>query len=93
MGSPASAAGEVEMIPGAATTAFNGTKVGIALIDFAVRLDQARVAMELTVLDTLGKLYAYGHGLFGYCKVCPRAFIVSMPALIRERGGDSPSSA
>jgi hypothetical protein len=48
-----------------------------------------RQPMQQTVLDTIGKLYAHGHGLFGYCKVCQRACIVSMVALVRERVGDS----
>jgi hypothetical protein len=38
------------------------------------------------VLDTLGKLYAHGHGLGGYCLVCQRVFDVSLPVLILERG-------
>ena len=37
-------------------------------------------------LDTLGKLYA--HGMGGYCLTCQRVFAVSLPALIKERGGD-----
>jgi hypothetical protein len=40
------------------------------------------------VLDTLGKLYAHGHGIGGYCLVCQRIFDVSIVALIKERGGD-----
>jgi hypothetical protein len=41
------------------------------------------------VLDTLGKLHARGHGVGGYCLACQRVFSVSLPALIKERGGDS----
>ena len=41
------------------------------------------------MLDTLDKLYAHGHGIGGYCLVCQRVFVVSLPALIRERGGDA----
>jgi hypothetical protein len=26
------------------------------------------------VLDTLGKLYAHGHGIGGYCLACQRLF-------------------
>jgi hypothetical protein len=26
--------------------------------------------MEMIVLDTLGKLHRYGHGLFGWCTAC-----------------------
>lgn len=44
----------------------------------------------LIVLDTLGKLYAHGHGLFGYCLVCQRSVLVSLPELIAERGPDNP---
>jgi hypothetical protein len=29
------------------------------------------------ILDTLGKLYAHGHAISGYCLVCQRLFIVS----------------
>jgi hypothetical protein len=47
-------------------------------------------AQDAIVLDTLGKLYAHGHGINGYCLVCQRVFLVSLPALIKERGGDSP---
>jgi hypothetical protein len=43
---------------------------------------------DLIVLDTLGKLYARGHGMGGYCLTCQRVFAVSLPALIKERGGD-----
>jgi hypothetical protein len=45
--------------------------------------------LSTIVLDTLGKLYAHGHGIGGYCLVCMRVFAVSLPALIKERGGDS----
>jgi hypothetical protein len=45
---------------------------------------------ELIVLDTLGKLYARGHGLSGYCRGYRRFFDVPMPALIAARGPDSP---
>jgi hypothetical protein len=43
---------------------------------------------DLIVLDTLGKLYAHGHGMRGYCLTCQRVFAVSLPALIKERGDD-----
>ena len=46
--------------------------------------DHARSAI---VLDTLGKLYAHGHSIGGYCLVCQRVFVVSLPTLIAERGG------
>jgi len=42
------------------------------------------------VLDTLGKLHAHGHGLFGWCRKCDRHFDVPLPALIAARGADSP---
>jgi predicted nucleic-acid-binding Zn-ribbon protein len=29
--------------------------------------------MEMLVLDTLGKLYHHGHGLFGWCSECGSA--------------------
>jgi hypothetical protein len=38
-------------------------------------------AGDAIVLDTLGKLYAHGHGIGGYCLVCQRVFVVSLPAL------------
>ena len=41
-------------------------------------------------LDTLGKLHAHRHGLFGYCRTCDRHFDVPLPALIAARGADSP---
>jgi hypothetical protein len=50
----------------------------------------ASPAADLIVLDTLGKLYAHGHGLTGYCRPCRRYFRVPMPLLIAARGGDSP---
>jgi hypothetical protein len=31
------------------------------------------------VLDTIGKLHAHGHGLFGYCRRCDRHFDVPPP--------------
>jgi hypothetical protein len=43
-------------------------------------------AADLIVLDTLGKLYAHGHGIGGYCLTCQRVSSVSLPALIMERG-------
>ena len=43
------------------------------------------------VLDTLGKLHAYGHGLFGYCHACDRHFDVPLPALIVARGCRQPA--
>ena len=42
------------------------------------------------VLDTLGKLHAHRHGLFGYCRTCDRHFDIPLPALIAARGADSP---
>jgi hypothetical protein len=33
-------------------------------------------AADLIVLDTLGKLYAHGHGINRYCRPCPRTFSV-----------------
>jgi hypothetical protein len=45
---------------------------------------------ELTVLDTLGQLYAHSHGLSGYCRSCRRFLDVRMPALIAAPGPDSP---
>jgi hypothetical protein len=47
-------------------------------------------AADLIVLDTLGKLYAHGHGINGYCRPCRRFFRVPMPVLIAARGADSP---
>jgi hypothetical protein len=41
-------------------------------------------------LDTLGKLHAHGHGLFGWCRRCDRHFDVPLTALIAARGADSP---
>jgi hypothetical protein len=46
-------------------------------------------ARDGIVLDTLGKLYAHGHGIGGYCLVCQRIFGVSIVALIKERGGEA----
>jgi hypothetical protein len=43
--------------------------------------------MSHIVLDTLSKVY--DHGIGGYCLVCQRIFDVSLPALIKERGGDA----
>lgn len=59
--------------------------------------------MPTIVLDTLGKLYAHGHGLDGWCLDCagrylPAApatervrssFDIDMPALISERGTEA----
>ena len=45
-------------------------------------------AADQTVIDTLGKLYANGHGMGGYCLTCQRVFAVSLPALIKDRGGE-----
>jgi hypothetical protein len=42
------------------------------------------------VLDTLDKLHAHGHGLFGYCRTCDRHFDVPLLALIAARGANSP---
>ena len=47
-------------------------------------------AADLVVLGTIGKLYAHGHGLSGYCRPCRRYFRVPMPVLIAARGADSP---
>jgi hypothetical protein len=47
-------------------------------------------AADTIVLDTIGKLYAHGHGLSGYCRSCRRYFGGPMPVLIAARGGDSP---
>jgi hypothetical protein len=61
------------------------------------------MSMPTIVLDTLGKLYAHGHGLAGWCLDCsaryrptaPAAhpvlagFDVDMAALIAERGADA----
>jgi hypothetical protein len=47
--------------------------------------------MSHIVLDTLGNVY--GHSIGGYCLVCQRIFDVSLPALIKERGGDPTWSA
>jgi hypothetical protein len=49
-----------------------------------------RPAADLIVIDTLGKLYAHGYGLTGYCRVCRRYLKVPMLALIVARGADSP---
>jgi hypothetical protein len=48
----------------------------------------SRPAADLNALDTLGKLYADGRGIGGYCSACQRVFSVSIVALIKERGGD-----
>ena len=59
--------------------------------------------MHTIILDTLGKLYAHGHGLVGWCLDCagryrpatPAAehvrssFDVNMSAFIAERGADA----
>jgi hypothetical protein len=39
-------------------------------------------APDLIVLDTIGKLYAQGQGLTGYCRPCRQFFRVSMSVLI-----------
>jgi hypothetical protein len=41
-------------------------------------------------LDTLGKLYARGYGVGGYCPDRKRQFAVDISALIAERGEDFP---
>jgi hypothetical protein len=46
--------------------------------------------MEITALQTLGKLAARGHGLDGYCQICRRHFDVAIAVVIKQRGGDSP---
>ena len=50
----------------------------------------ASPAADLIVLDTLGKLYAHGHGLNGYCRPCRRFFLVPTLVLVAARGADSP---
>jgi hypothetical protein len=50
----------------------------------------ASPAADLIVLDTIGKLFAHGHGLSGYCRPCQRFFHVPMPVLVVVRGADSP---
>jgi hypothetical protein len=45
-------------------------------------------AADQIVIDTLGKLCTHGHGMGGCCLTCQRVFAVSLPALIKERGGD-----
>jgi hypothetical protein len=50
----------------------------------------ASPAADLIVLDTLGKLYAHGHGITGHCRSCQRYFRAPMPVLIGLRGADSP---
>jgi hypothetical protein len=45
-------------------------------------------ARDFIVLDTLGKLYAHGHGIGDYCLDCRRLFNVSMAVLTLERGRD-----
>lgn len=40
------------------------------------------------VLDTLGKLRAHGHGLWGWCYSCAGLFDVDVTALVDERGAD-----
>lgn len=54
------------------------------------------------VVDTIGKLHQCGYTLFGFCADCARlyrkdrqdnplsSFTVDLPALIAERGADSP---
>jgi hypothetical protein len=37
----------------------------------------------------LGKLAGHGYGIRGYCLVCQRVFLVSLPALIKKRGSDA----
>jgi hypothetical protein len=51
--------------------------------------EAAASARGFIVLDTLGKLYAHGHGIGSYCLVCQRVFLVLLPSLITERGGDA----
>jgi hypothetical protein len=59
--------------------------------------------MHTIILDTLGKLYAHGHSLVGWCLDCAgryrpampageqlrSSFDIDMPALISERGADA----
>ena len=40
--------------------------------------------------DACAQLVLHGHGLVGYCIACGRSFDISLPALIAERGGNSP---
>jgi hypothetical protein len=47
-------------------------------------------APDLIRLDTLGKLYAHGHGIAGYCLTCQRLFAVDMVEFLRERGWECP---
>jgi hypothetical protein len=45
---------------------------------------------DLIRLDTLGKLYAHGHGIGGYCLRCQRLFAVDIVEFIHERGWECP---
>ena len=40
------------------------------------------------VPDTLSKLRAFGHGLWGWCYNCAGLFDIDVPALVREHGAD-----
>jgi hypothetical protein len=43
--------------------------------------------MPTIVLDTLGKLYAHGHGLDGWCLDCSARYRPSAPAATQARAG------
>lgn len=43
--------------------------------------------MHTIVLDTLGKLYARGHGLDGWCLDCSARYRPSAPAATQARAG------
>jgi hypothetical protein len=41
---------------------------------------------DLVVLDTLGKLYAHGHGLIGYCRTHQLTYASMLDVDSSERG-------
>jgi hypothetical protein len=43
--------------------------------------------MPAITLDTLGKLYAHGHGLNGWCLECSASYRPEVPAAARPRAG------
>src|SRR5690348_3521184 len=58
---------------------------------------------DAIIIDTIGKLHEYGNTLHGFCSDCaaryrmdrmsqnpPSSWTVDLPALIAERGADSP---
>jgi hypothetical protein len=45
-------------------------------VGHANRLPLDASPADTIVLDTLGKLYAHGHGVGGYCRACRRLFSV-----------------